>query len=105
MAVTHAGVPRGGNEAVSKLEDLELSLLSQTHEGAGTQVGHAVEVTGEELGDLGLASDDVLAQLSGSLDPSGLLLEGSGVEDEGGEAGSCSCRSRSWRSPCRWRAG
>ena len=44
-----------------------------------------MEVVVEVGSDLLLAGDDVLAHLGGALDPSGLLLEGGGVEDKGGE--------------------
>ena len=72
---------------MSELEDLELALLGKATEGAGTQVGHAVEVASQVIGNLGLASDDLLAHLGDGLDPLGLLLVGSLVKDEGREQG------------------
>ena len=87
VTIAHGGVVGSSNQTVSELEDLELALLGKAAKGAGAQVGHAVEVASEVVGNLGLASDDLLAHLGDGLDPLGLLLVGSLVKDEGREQG------------------
>ena len=87
MTIAHGGVVGSSNQTVRELEDLELALLGKATEGARTQVGHAVEVASQVIGDLGLASDNLLAHLGDGLDPLGLLLVRGSVENEGGEQG------------------
>ena len=93
VTITHGGVVGSSDQTVSELEDLELALLGKATEGAGTQVGHAVEVASQVIGDLGLTIDDLLAHLGDGLDPLGLLLVGSLVKDEGREQGHAGVRT------------
>ena len=85
MAITHGAIPRGRNETMGELENLELRFLGKAHVGAGTQIGHTVEVAGQVRGDLVLASHDLAAHLRRLAHPSELLLVGGSVEDEGRE--------------------
>ena len=93
MTIAHGGVVGSSDQTVSQLEDLELALLGKATEGARTQVGHAVEVASQVIGDLGLTGDDLLAHLGDGLDPLGLLLVRGSVENKGGEQGHAGIRT------------
>ena len=83
MAIAHGGVEGGSDKAVGELEDLELALACLACEGAGAEVGDAVEVRVDPLLDLRLAGDDLASHGCDLCDPGALVLARSRIEDEG----------------------
>ncbi len=83
MTIAHGSVVRRSNKAVSKLENLELSLLSQATKSTRAQIGYAVKVASHKVGNLALTLNNVLTHSGSSLYPRLLLLHRGGVKDQG----------------------